>query len=255
MPAYRSLGDVVDGFAELERGFLARHDRRAIFLTLYGVVSTEMHARVANGSFADATWVERYAVAFANLYREALEAYDAGRRDAVPDAWRLCFDAAASGAGLVLQDVLLGVNAHVTHDLAFALDRVSIEPDREARRRDHDRVNGVLSAVTDRATQRLASLYAPGLATLDDAAGELDEVLGRLSLTVARDRAWESACDLADARGSIGRGLATARLSARSAVLAKLLLAPSKSPAVMAACRRLERELNWSALIEGLGRA
>ena len=115
--------------------------------------------------------MERYAVAFANLYREALEAYDAGRTTAVPRAWRRCFDTAATGNNLVLQDVLLGVNAHVNNDLAFALDRVSLSPDRERRRHDHNAVNQVLTGVTQRATQRLASLYAPGISTMDESGG------------------------------------------------------------------------------------
>jgi hypothetical protein len=44
---YQSLDDVVDGFGALESQFRQRRDRRAIFLTLYGVVSAEMRARVA----------------------------------------------------------------------------------------------------------------------------------------------------------------------------------------------------------------
>src|SRR4051794_2611372 len=126
--AYRTLDDVVTGFSTLEEHFRDRGDRRAIFLTLYGIVSTEMRARVANGAFKDNVWVHRYAVAFANLYRQALEDYEANNRAAVPKAWRLCFDAAHAGTGLVLQDMFLGVNAHVNNDLPYALTAVSIDP-------------------------------------------------------------------------------------------------------------------------------
>src|SRR5918993_4113939 len=129
--AYATLDDVVAGLAAWEEAFRIRRDRRCIFLTLYGVVSSEMRDRVARNAFLDSRWVHRYAVAFANLYREALEAYDAGRIDDVPKAWRLCFDAARAGSGLVLQDMLLGVNAHVNNDLALALQRVSIDPERD----------------------------------------------------------------------------------------------------------------------------
>ena len=249
---YRTLDDVVDGFAVLEEGLRARHDRRSMFLTLYGVVSAEMRERATSGAFNDPTWVQRYAVAFANLYREALEAYDAGRVSQVPRAWRLCFDAAKAGACTVLQDVLLGVNAHVNNDLAFALDRVNVGPDRESRRHDHNAVNSVLSGVTQRATQRLASVYAPGITTMDVVAGDFDEVVSRASLAGARDAAWESACSLADARGPVERGLAAARVSTRAAVLARLLLAPLRRPDLVAVCRRLEDEANWLTLLDRL---
>jgi hypothetical protein len=131
--AYRTLDDVVEGLGAWERRFRGSGDRRAVFLTLYGIVSAEMRQRVAAGAFADPEWVHRYAVAFANLYREALGNYEAGRTTLVPKAWRLCFDAAGRGTGLVLQDMLLGVNAHVNNDLPLALSHVSIDPDRTAR--------------------------------------------------------------------------------------------------------------------------
>ena len=207
MSAYATLDEVVAALAALEERFRSRGDRRAVFATLYGVVSAEMRDRVARRSFGDNEWVHRYAVTFANYYREALEAYDAGRTGDVAKAWRLCFDAATVRTGLVLQDLLLGVNAHVNNDLPLALQRVSIDPDRSSRRRDHDAVNDVLAAVTERATQRIAALYAPGLHSLDDCAGELDEMLSRFSLQTARDGAWESAIALTNARSSQEREL------------------------------------------------
>ena len=185
---FRTLDDVVNGLSALESDLRDRQDRRCMFLTLYRVVSSEMRSQVEAGAFDDPEWVHRYAVAFANLYREAFDAYDAGQRGRVPKAWLLCFDAAAAGRTLVLQNVFLGVNAHVNHDLAYALFGVSIDPDRARRYRDHSAVNRVLGSVTERATTQLASLYAPGLTALDDCAGELDEMLSMFSL---EDRARE----------------------------------------------------------------
>jgi len=237
---YRTLDEVVDGFEQLERDLRQRRDRRSIFLTLYRVVSTEMRQQVAAGAFEDAAWVHRYAVGFANLYRQAFEDYEAGRRQQVPRAWQLAFEAGTTGRTLVLQDVFLGVNAHVNHDLAYALFGVSIDPDRAARYRDHAAVNRVLGSVTDRATTQLASLYAPGLTDLDECAGELDEMLSLFSLEVARESAWESALGLANARGDVERGVVMKLIGARAAVMSRLLLAPSLSPTAMRVCRRLE---------------
>jgi hypothetical protein len=249
MPAYTSLDEVVTDLAALEHRFLEQEDRRAIFATLYGVVSAEMRARVARGAFLDSAWVHRYAVAFASFYREALDAYDGGRMSQVPRAWRLCFDAAASRTGFVLQDMLLGINAHVNNDLPLALHRVTLEPDRDARRRDHNAVNEVLAAVTDRATLRLAALYAPGLVSLDECAGQLDELIALFSLQVARDSSWESAVSFANARTSTERALVAGLVSSRAAVLARLLLAPSRNAAFVDACRRLEQRVSVRALL------
>ena len=94
---YETMDDAVDGFAALEARYRERNDCRAVFLTLYGVVSFEMRARVARRAFEDNAWVERYTVTFANLYREALASYEARDLERVPKAWRLCFDAAVAG--------------------------------------------------------------------------------------------------------------------------------------------------------------
>ena len=250
--AYTTLSQVVDAFAHLEQHFQQRNDRRAIFLSLYSVVTNEMRTRVAKGAFADNPWVERYAVAFANLYRVALEQYDAGNLGAVPKAWRLCFDAARAGSGLVLQDMFLGVNAHVNYDLPFALESISIDPDRRARYADHAAVNAVLASVAERATERITTLYAPGVEALDACAGQMDELLSLFSLQVARESAWESALALVNARSSVERRVAASLIGARSAVMARLLLAPTLSPVFTAACRRIEQSRTLPALLRTL---
>ena len=248
---FRTIDDVVQGFDALEVRFRAAGDRRAIFVTLYGTVSTEIRARLAQRFFSDNEWVARYAVTFGNLYLDALDDYEAHRRDRVPKAWRLCFDLARSAEGLVVQDMLLGINAHVNHDLPFALEAISIDPDRARRHGDHGAVNAVLASVVERATARIAELYAPGLAPLDEIAGPLDELLGLFSLQVARDSAWESALALSNARNPIERRLACSLIDSRAAIMARLLRAPALSPATVSACRRLEGGPEWLGMVAG----
>jgi len=247
---YQTVDHVVAAFGELEGHFRRAGDRRCIFLTLYGVVSTAIRERIARRAFRDTAWVERYAVAFANLYRVALQDYEAAQLARVPKAWRICFDAAKAGDGLVLQDVLLGVNAHVNNDLPLALTSISIDPDRAGRYRDHSAVNEVLASVTDRATERLAALYAPGLRRLDEAAGQVDELLSAFSLDVARESAWEGAVALTGAPGGEARAITSRLISARAAVVARLLRAPSHSPAFVRASRLLEQQPDWRTILE-----
>src|SRR5688572_16406119 len=211
-----------------------------------------MRTQLAQNRFGDNEWVRRYTVAFANLYGQARRAYDEGRAAAVPKAWRLCFDAAARGSGLVLQDMFLGVNAHVNNDLPLALTDVSIEPDRQARYRDHSAVNAVLGSVTERATQRITALYAPGVAMMDECAGQIDELLSLFSLEVARESAWEAAVSLANARTPFERRLATTLIGSRAAVMARLLLAPATLPVFMNACRRIEQSTDVLALLSSV---
>ena len=92
--------------------------------------------------------MEAWDVAFAGLYLAALDAVLSGGT-AVPRPWRLACDAPASLPAL--RRVLLGINAHVNYDLPQALlavitDEEFADPaDLESRRRDHERIDVVLS--------------------------------------------------------------------------------------------------------------
>jgi hypothetical protein len=249
---FQTLDDAVERLAALERQLTARRDRRAVFVTLYGLMTREMKRRTGEGAFRDNAWVARYAVAFANIYIDAFETFDSG--GAVAKAWRMAFDTSRQGTALVSQDILLGINAHVNHDLALALDRVSIEPDRMARHADHTAVNEVLKGLSDAASERISELYARGLAGIDACAGPLDEEVSHFSLTLARENAWEAAVALANARSGLERAAVRKLLDVRSTLVARLILAPALSPTLLDACRRVEAGAWWEVM-DGLHRA
>ena len=243
---YSSLEDVERGLARLERDFRERRDRRAIFATAYLVITRALQRRLSEGGFQDGEWVTRYAVRFGNMYRAALVDFERGDAAAVPKAWRLAFEAAAGGTGLVLQDLLLGVNAHINHDLALALDAATIDPDREGRYVDHTVVNEVLRATTDALQARIGELYAPLLGVLDLAGGALDEALGNFATSKAREHAWVGAVALANARDERERLGVRQGLDSQAAVLGKLILAPSLGhPWLPGALHHLEARTPW----------
>ena len=249
---YETLDDVVNRLAELEARYAARRDRRVVFLTVYGLMSREMKRRIGLGDFHDNEWVTRYTVAFANLYREAHDKYVDRDRD-VPRAWTIAFDTAGHGSALISQDLLLGINAHVNHDLALALDRVSIDPNRDAREQDHTAVNEVLRATSDAVSDQVSELYARGLAGVDVLAGTFDEKVSNFSLTVARARAWDAAVALAGARSGVERRAIGRELDLQSSARALLILAPNLSPALMEACRQVESGAWWDVLQAAVG--
>src|SRR6266536_3013515 len=95
-------------------------DGRAAFHATYLRTTRAVADALRAGAFLDANWVERWDVAFAGLYLDAL---DADRRgDPVPRPWAVAFAAAAGPRSLpALQHVLLGMNAHINYDLPQAL--------------------------------------------------------------------------------------------------------------------------------------
>lgn len=237
---WETVADVLSGLSVLEAEFVSRRDKRGVFATAYVLITRELSDRLDGGVFEDAEWLRRYIPTFADLYRQALVAYR-DEPDACPKPWRIAFDAAATGS-LLIQDVFLGINAHMNHDLPLALSEVTIDPDRERRYRDHVRVNDALVAATDPVQDRIKDLYAPGLGLVDVAIGDFDEVLTNFSFGKAREAAWWGGVSLVDAGTDEERARRIADIEDRSAVLGRLILAPSERfPLLFPALRWLER--------------
>jgi hypothetical protein len=238
--AYGSVADVTAGLDLIERRFRERHDRRGVFATAYLHITRSILRRLDAGGFEDPAWVRSYLVAFANLYREALLGYEAGA--AVPKAWRMAFDVARAGTGLVVQHLVLGINAHINHDLALALVQCGIDPGRAAKYRDHTAVNDVLAEATAEMKRLVAAIHAPVLHRIDRITGRVDDDVTNFSIPRAREHAWTFAVALAAARTAEDAALLRRALDEQAAVIARLVLAsPTRHPVVLTSVRVVER--------------
>lgn len=118
------------------------------FLATYLRTTRAVDDAVRAGRFEDPEWVEEWDAVFARLYVDALLSFDSGGR--VPRPWRVAFEASAELHDLF--HVLLGVNAHINYDLPQSLLAMISPADFEdlelveLRRRDHERIDGVLSS-------------------------------------------------------------------------------------------------------------
>lgn len=176
-------------------------EARRDFLATYQRTTSAVARAVDRGVFEDTAWVEHWDVVFADLYLAAFDAERAGG-EGVPRPWRLAFDAPAELPAL--RHVLLGVNAHVNYDLPQALLAViSIEQfaDDELldrRRRDHERIDGVLS---DRVAAEDAELATRSARTLlDRALRPLNQRASKRFLREARQKVWHNTAELHRAR-------------------------------------------------------
>lgn len=200
------------------------------FLGTYQRTTRAVGRAVDEGVFEDPGWVERWDVAFAGLYLDALDAHLAGERPSRP--WRLAFEAPASLPAL--RHVLLGINAHVNYDLPQALlavitDEDAADPSLMARRRrDHERIDGVLAA---RVAAEDAELTGEGGGTLlDRALQPLNRRASQRFLREARTKVWHNTAQLQVARvaGPTTYDARLAELEVLSAARIADLLAPGQ---------------------------
>ena len=185
---FQKSEDVVIGLKIIQDHFQAIGDRRAVFATSYLEITKEIVRRISNKFFHDNSWVSHYVVAFAELYRKALYHYERREYFIVPKSWMISFDVSKNNRGLVIQDLLLGINAHINHDLPLSLLEVSIDPQRQKKLEDHRAVNYVIKDIIDHIQERISDFYSKGLGLLDRLLGQLDEDFFSFNFEKARDR-------------------------------------------------------------------
>ena len=209
----------------------ATGDPRRYFHATYQRTTIAVAGELERGGFADPDWVERWDVAFADLYLDALTEAMAGREPARP--WAIAFGAPA---GLpALRHVLLGMNAHINYDLPQALvavitDEQFDDPALLARREaDHKAIDTVLASRVAAEDDELTEISGPGT-LLDRLLRPFNRLGTQHFLREAREKVWANAIALSQARrqGPDAYTAVLAQLEELSAAKVAALMAPGQ---------------------------
>ena len=194
------------------RRFERDGDHRAAFLRVYRHMTLAARERLRQPFFLDPSWVERVAIRFGWYYFDALERFEQGEEP--PPAWAYAFEIAARKRAFLLQDILLGMNAHINNDLPLVVAEIlRAEGDDQAlfktvrRRFDHDQINRVLHDVIPAVQDEIAHHYGRLIRPLGRLLGDLDRNLTTYGLKTWRDRVWRNARFLLAAEGDREREL------------------------------------------------
>ena len=115
------------------------------FAALYRKVTLQVKSDIERSRFEDNARMERLDVIFANRYLAAYDAHRAGRTPT--GVWALSFAAAQQWWPIVLQHLLLGMNAHINLDLGIAAARTAPGDRLPDLKDDFDRINEVLAGL------------------------------------------------------------------------------------------------------------
>lgn len=185
--------------------FDAACDNRAAFLRVYATMTAGVRECMGQGYFIDPAWIERVALRFAWWYFDALDRYE--QHAEPPPAWAYAFDVAGRRQGFLLQDILLGMNAHINNDLPLVVAEIlrregDVTPlERVVRRRfDHDQINRVLHLVIPAVEDEAALHYGRLIRPLGKVLGTLDQALSTFGLKTWRDNVWRNALCLLAAK-------------------------------------------------------
>jgi hypothetical protein len=205
------------------RVLAASCDHNAAFALMYLRVTQAVDR---DRSFVDRRYLSRLDSTFAQLYFRAFDRWRDGQHDAVPPAWQIAFEAASRRRASGIGDLLLGMNAHISRDLPFAVAALGVTP--PAARRSFEQVNALLVRVAQPMLREQARVFDPtvtsfALPVLSAGPGTLGTVL-----TGWRDAALRDAERLRGATNSAERA-AIAESIERTATARAALIAAGTS--------------------------
>ena len=192
-PAH-SIDEVIEQLDATIEWARANNSRLGYFPALYRRVTLRVKEGVADGSFDDGPRMERLDVIFANRYLAALAAWRGPGRPTA--AWDYAFTQGGQFWPIVLQHLLLGINAHINLDLGIAAARTVPADELETLRDDFNRINEILAALVGDVQQELAQVW-PLLRWFNRYLGTVDDKIINFSMERARDLAWATAQRLA----------------------------------------------------------
>lgn len=213
--------------AEMQRRLAplaAKCSHDAPFALMYLRV-TEAVQRADRAQFTNPNYIGHLDALFAQSYFTAADNWIGGHRNRVAKAWRIAFGAADDRTVSGIGDMLLGMNAHISRDLPFAV--AAAWPDNAqltARKADFDRVNEILTQVQGPMVAEAAQRWDPTIASFRvpdlGPAGGVATIIARW-----RTEAWANGERLAHARSAADRGRIAADIESTAANRALLIRA------------------------------
>src|SRR5262245_52727421 len=111
---------------------------------MYARVTSQIMGSIDTGTFDDGERMDKFATVFATRYTAAFR-----RSIPRPACWQASWDVAGDERLLIVQHLLLGINAHVNFDLPQAVVAIARDTgDLASVRDDFDAVNDVLAATS-----------------------------------------------------------------------------------------------------------
>lgn len=163
------------------------------FAVLYREVTLNVKDGISNSRFEDNARMEKLDVFFANRYCKAY--FDFKENKTISKSWKVAFDAKNKESHIILQHLLLGINAHINLDLGIATINTIGEFPLDGIKNDFNHINNLLSDMTEQVKQKMGSI-SPVFKILMPLAKQWDDKVIQFSIETARKGAWDFAGQL-----------------------------------------------------------
>jgi hypothetical protein len=190
----RTIDEVIARLEEIIARSIREQSRLGYFAALYRKVTTKVKEGIAEGRFENGPRMERFDVTFANRYLEALDQFRGGQQPT--RCWLVSFKAAAAWRPIILQQLLLGMNAHINYDLGIAAAQTAPGDELPSLQHDFDEINNILASLVGQVESEINEV-SPWINLLDHIDPKADRAVVNFSMDKARACAWALATTLA----------------------------------------------------------
>lgn len=190
----KTIDEVIAQLDDIIARSIREGSRLGYFAALYRKVTAKVKEGIAEGRFEDGPRMERLDVTFANRYLEAMDQFRRGQQ--TTQCWLVSFKAVAAWRPIILQDLLLGMNAHINFDLGIAAAEIAPGDELPSLQHDFDEINNILAALVAQVESEINEV-SPWINFLDHIDPKADTAIVNFSMDKARACAWDLATKLA----------------------------------------------------------
>jgi hypothetical protein len=226
----------------------AKSDSLGYFPALYRQVTLTVKGGIDRGYFDNGPRMDRFDALFANRYFAAYEAFRSGGQPS--KSWQVAFDSTQSGRLIILQDLLVGINAHINLDLGVVTGETFQGLALQGFHDDFNKINAILSGLLP-LVEAVVGRFSPLLGILEKIGGEDAVKVLDFSMDAARDDAWLHA-ELISLQPPSFWPLTIQALDGKVAFLGKLVAQPRGLVASAVALIRETESKDVPAIIDAL---
>ncbi len=193
--AAQTIQEVIDQLQDIIDQSKENESPLGYFAALYQKVTITIKNKLGTNYFDDDERMEKLDVVFANRYIDAYNAYQNNLKPT--QSWIKAFQESKNKKLIVLQHLMLGMNAHINLDLGIAAAAITTQDTIGALEDDFNKINEVLGGLVDNVQNDLIEIN-PILFWILKSFKKVDDLLIDFSMNIARDGAWKFANELSN---------------------------------------------------------
>jgi hypothetical protein len=199
IPQATTIDEVIALLQNIIQQSIQEKSTKGYFAVLYLKVTQKVKEGILQGTFENGPRMEKLDVIFANRYIKAYYQYQ--NNEPASKSWEIAFQQADNYWIIVLQHLLLGMNAHINLDLGIAAAQVCPKDEIHGLQKDFNTINTILSSLVADVEKDLTEVW-PTLKWILQKTKGIDTFLVDFSMQKAREGAWNYALELAPIEGN-----------------------------------------------------